>query len=104
MKERGIDMSSKWELVFSNSGEKLSKSASVKKSTKARKMTRNIEKMKLEELITEGLAQHRDNTYTKSSYDAAKTEGKLWSKEQKLASKEAKKAERKAKRLAKKTA
>ena len=95
-------MSSKWELVFSNSGEKLSKSASVKKSAKARKMTRNIEKMKLEELITEGLAQHRADMAKKTAYDTAKAEGKLWSKEQKKASKAQKKADAKAARLAKK--
>ena len=99
-------MSAKWELVFTNASDftKESIESKRKRFKTADKMNRNLEKMKLEDLIKEGLDTHRDNTYKKASYDAAKAEGKLWSKEQMRASKEAKKAERQVKRLAKKTA
>ena len=99
-------MSVKWKLLGTNASEFNQEPKEVRKKRfqKANKMNRNLEKMKLEDLVKEGLDANRDRLAAKASYEAAKAEGKLWSKAQKKESKEAKKAERKAARLAKKSA
>ena len=61
----------------------------------ADKMNRNLEKMKLEDLIKEGLDTHRDNTYKKARMMQLKLKANYGSKEQKLASKEAKESRKK---------
>ena len=56
-------MSAKWELVFTNASDftKESIESKRKRFKTADKMNRNLEKMKLEDLIKEGLDTHRDN-------------------------------------------